>query len=140
MSLYNKTQPTEEMFFSLLAFVFISHDPDAAQTVHEMVTNGFILFSQLLIVLAYRKAFVRMFLFFSLSLNLYLSVRSVGLGEPVWYIESCLVPREDLLMPAYKRANNDSSELAEKWKLRTAQKRYLTSKIHLFSCQTFIRK
>lgn len=73
-------------------------------------------------------------------LRLYLSVQSPSLWETQCDIDSCLVLREDLLMSAYKRVNNDSLELAEKWKLRAAQKRYLTSKVHLFVCQTFIQK
>lgn len=121
----------EERFFSLLHFVFSSHDPDAAQIVYEMVTNGFVLSSRFLIVFVYRQAFVSMFL------RLSLSVQSPSLRETQCDIESCLVLREYLFMPAYKGVNNDSFELAVKWKLRMLKKDIWP--LHLYICQTILQ-
>lgn len=65
---------------SLLPLVFSSHDPDAAQTVCEIVTNGFVLSSHFLIVFVYREAFV-----WDVSQTLPFCPVSVPLRDPVWY-------------------------------------------------------
>lgn len=47
-----------EAFLIVALSIQFTHDPDAAQTVCEIVTNGFALSSHFLIVVVYREAFV----------------------------------------------------------------------------------